>query len=97
MVDLNPGIFKCLKLGKNRGSAVEAPRFFPKYDPDPLCVYNKAPAPETHDTEAFPACAERSSGKARRVLERGFCVAERQLAVSGSVYASGKEGLLPCV
>ena len=43
--------FKGGKLLKSRGTAVEAPYFLSKYDPDPLRFYLTATAPETRDTE----------------------------------------------
>jgi hypothetical protein len=42
---------------------VEVPYFLSKYDPDPLRFYLTATTPETRDTEACPACPERSRGK----------------------------------
>jgi methionyl-tRNA synthetase len=42
---------------------VEVPYFLSKYDPDPLCLYLTAIAPEKHNTEACPACPEHGRGK----------------------------------
>jgi methionyl-tRNA synthetase len=43
--------FKGGKLSKSRGTVVEVPYFLSKYDPDALCFYLTATAPETRDTE----------------------------------------------
>jgi hypothetical protein len=39
---------------------VDVPYYLSKYDPDPLCFYLTATAPETRDTEACPEGTEGS-------------------------------------
>ena len=39
------------RFSKSRGTAVDVPYFLSRYDPDPLCYYLTATAPETRDTE----------------------------------------------
>ena len=60
--------FKGGKLLKSRGTAVEAPYFLSKYDPDPLRFYLTATAPETRDTE--PALSQ-PKGSPGRILWSG--------------------------
>jgi len=42
---------KGAKPSKSRGAFVDVPYYLSKYDPDPLCFYLTATAPETRDTE----------------------------------------------